>query len=291
MATPQVLILRAPGTNCDRETAFAFETAGARADRLHVNRLLENPRLADTYQICCIPGGFSYGDDVAAGKILANQIRNHLADVFSRFRDAGKLVLGICNGFQVLLKAGAFTREEATQLPATLAFNDSGRFEARWVSLEVERRSPCIFLAGIERLELPVAHAEGRFVCGSTELLERLESRGQVALRYASPEGLKGCAEHMFEFGNSTETRGEKTATVRDPKVEREDRSVAYPANPNGSIANVAGLCDSTGRILGLMPHPERHIRATQHPRWTRRPSPAEGDGLAIFRNAVKFFA
>src|SRR4029453_10090909 len=159
---PRVLILRAPGTNCDRETAFAFETPGALADTVHLNRLLENPRLAVEYQILCIPGGFSYGDDICAGRIFGNQMRHHLRDALMSFKDAGKLIRGICKGFQILVKSGALFPERADEPIATLAFNESGKFEDRWVHLCVA--SPkCVFLAGIERMYLPVAHAEGKF--------------------------------------------------------------------------------------------------------------------------------
>jgi len=260
MTQPQVLILRAPGTNCDEETAFAFEQAGAKAQRVHINRLLEEPGLADQSQILCIPGGFSYGDDVAAGRILANQIRHHLADALHRFHAADKLILGICNGFQVLIKSGVLLADDPQEgPPATLAWNDSGRYEDRWVRLGVEG-AKSVFLRGIEALDLPVAHAEGKFVTRSADVLQRLAGQGQLALRYRRLDG-----------GQSD--------------------SVHYPDNPNGSMGNVAGVCDETGRVLGLMPHPERYIDATQHPRWTRGHAHQPGDGLRLFRNAVEYFA
>src|SRR3989304_9215286 len=170
MPQPQVLILRAPGPNCDEETAFAFELAGAKAERVHINRLLERPGVADQFQILCIPGGFSYGDDVAAGRILANQIRHHLADAMQRFKAAGKLVLGICNGFQVLIKSGLLLEDDPAQgPPASLVWNDSGRYEDRWVRLAVEG-TKSVFLRGIEAMDLPVAHAEGKFVTRNPEV-------------------------------------------------------------------------------------------------------------------------
>jgi phosphoribosylformylglycinamidine synthase len=260
---PRVLILRAPGTNCDRETAFAFETAGARADTIHLSRLLENPRLAGEYQILCIPGGFSYGDDICAGRIFGNQMRHHLADTLLAFKDAGKLILGICNGFQILIKSGVLLPDRADEPIATLTFNDSGKFEDRWVHLRVA--SPkCVFLAGIERLYLPVAHAEGKFVARDEATLARLDAAGQLVLRYAvSPE-------------------------PRTPNPELS--AVPYPACPNGAQLAVAGLCDESGRVFGLMPHPERHIDPTQHPRWTRERR-ERGDGLAVFENAMRFFS
>ena len=255
MAKPRVLILRAPGANCDAEAQFAFELAGASAERVHINRLRERPAELMRYQILCIPGGFTYGDDVAAGKILANQLANYLGDTLRRFRDAERLILGICNGFQVLLKAGLLMPPDEDGPIATLAHNASGKLEDRWVSLHVTP-GQCPFLQGLERLYLPVAHAEGRFLCRQDWLLEGLEETEQTVLRYINPSG--GPAD--------------------------------YPLNPNGSQGDVAGLCDATGRVLGIMPHPERHVLPTQHPRWTREGLAEEGDGLALFRNAVRCF-
>lgn len=255
MATVRVLILRAPGANCDREAQFAFEQAGAVAERLHINRLRENPALLKNYQVLVVPGGFTYGDDVAAGKILANQLANFLGDALHRFRHAERLILGICNGFQALLKAGLILPPDEEGPLATLAHNASGRFEDRWVHLAVSP-GKCPFLTGIDRLHVPVAHGEGRFVCREAWYLQGLIEAGQAVLRFVDNQGKSG----------------------------------AYPVNPNGSQGDIAGLCDATGRVLGLMPHPERHVLPTQHPQWTRQGLAAEGDGLAIFRNAVKFF-
>lgn len=261
MATPRILVLRAPGTNCDRETAFAFEQAGGRADLIHINRLLENPKLPDDYQVLCLPGGFSYGDDIAAGRILANQIRHHLQETLQVFRASQKLILGICNGFQILIKSGVLLPEQpAAGPPATLTWNDSGKYEDRWVQL-IADPGRCVFLRGLERLYLPIAHAEGRFVVHDPAHLPQLAAQHQLAIRYCADDG----AVH--------------------------DSVLPFPVNPNGSMANVAGLCDETGRILGLMPHPERYIDRTQHPRWTRGEGQDPGDGLAIFVNAVRYFS
>ena len=262
MTKPNVLVLRAPGTNCDVETAFAFQQAGAQPETLHINRLLEDSRLLERFQILCIPGGFSYGDDVAAGRILGNQIQHHLANQMVQFKDDGKLILGICNGFQVLIKSGVLLAEDPRHgAAATLTWNDSGRFEDRWVELGV-RESACVFLQGIDAMYLPVAHAEGKFVARDADVLHTLDHAGQLVLRYRLLDG-------------SSE----------------EDGRVPYPDNPNGSMANVAGVCDVTGRVLGLMPHPERHIDPSQHPRWTRSETVRTGDGLAVFTNAVAYFA
>jgi phosphoribosylformylglycinamidine synthase I len=257
MASPRVLVLRAPGTNCDHESAFAFEKAGATTERLHVNALLDNPIRVSDYQILCIPGGFSYGDDISAGRILANQIRNRLFSVLSDFKAADRLILGICNGFQILIKSGLILPDKPEEPAATLANNDSGKFEARWIRLAV-RGTKCVFLQNIDELELPVAHGEGKFVASSQTMLKRLHDGGQLCLRYVD--------------ASSGEQPG-------------------YPENPNGAQMHVAGLCDTSGRVFGLMPHPERHIEPTQHPRWTRRKTqPKAGDGLKIFENAVRFF-
>lgn len=255
MATVRALILRAPGANCDAEAQFAFEQAGAQAERIHVNRLRESSALLDHYQVLVIPGGFTYGDDVAAGKVLALQLSHFLADALQRHRDTGKLILGICNGFQALLKAGLLLPPDSQGLPATLTHNQSGKFEDRWITLQA-RPGRCPFLQGIDRMRVPVAHGEGRFTCRDGRVLPALEQAGQVVLRYYGSAGKPG----------------------------------AYPVNPNGSEGDVAGICDTTGRALGLMPHPERHVLPTQHPRWTRLGLAAEGDGLALFRNAVAYF-
>ena len=265
MPQPHVLILRAPGTNCDNETALAFETAGAKTETLHVNRLLDDPALLEQFQILCIPGGFSYGDDVAAGRILAVQMRHHLAGRLAEFKAAGKLILGICNGFQVIIKSGVLLDDEPPLgPPATLTYNDSGKYEDRWVRLGIRGRK-CVFTAGIEEMYLPVAHGEGKFITRDAAVLRRLDAAEQLVLRYLPLR------------------RAGQDAASGSP--------LPFPDNPNGSTADVAGICDSTGRVLGLMPHPERHIDPTQHPRWTRGEAGPVGDGLALFVNAVRYFA
>lgn len=258
MPAPRVLVLRAPGTNCDHETAYAFEQAGAVAELVHINRLLENPSIAERFQILCVPGGFSYGDDVAAGRILGNQIRHHLRDMCAEFKQAQKLILGICNGFQVLIKSGVLLEDDSLGPIATLGWNDTGRYEDRWVNLAVHG-DRCVFLKGIQSMYVPVAHAEGKFMARDAAMLDRLDQQGQLVLRYTGP----GAGA---------------------------DGQVPFPHNPNGSRRNVAGVCDSTGRVLGLMPHPERHIDPTQHPRWTRGEGQPHGAGLAMFQNAVNYF-
>ena len=254
MPQPRILVLRAPGTNCDAETRLAFEKAGGQAEVLHLNRWLEKPALIRDVQLLCIPGGFSYGDDVAAGRIFAVQLRRHLAEELQKFRDDDRLVLGICNGFQVLLKTGLLQADDQNGPAATLAWNESGRFIDRWVRLR-STGGPCVFLSGIESLELPIAHAEGNFRVRDQAAFDQLDQRGQLPLRY-------------------------------QPSESDNDRY-----NPNGSMGDVAGMCDATGRLFGLMPHPERFVEPTHHPTWTRLPPIEEPDGMRIFRNAVRYFS
>ena len=260
MTAPQVLILRAPGTNCDAETAFAFEQVGAVATVSHVNRIFESPQRLANYQILCFPGGFSYGDDIAAGRILANLMHYQLHEPLQQFKNDGKLILGICNGFQVLMKSGLLFDFDSDAPEATLTWNDSGQFEDRWVHLQ-RGNTDCVFLNGIERMYLPMAHAEGKFVPRDPATLQQLQAAGQCALRYVTAEG------------------DNPTAMVN------------FPDNPNGSIDNIAGLCDRSGRVFGLMPHPERYIDPTHHPHWTRQTELPPPDGLAVFHNAVQYFA
>lgn len=261
------LILRAPGINRDADAAAACELAGARAEQVHVNRLAEGSLHLNNYGFVIVPGGFSYGDHLGAGKLLAVDLIHRLGEQLAAFVADGRPVLGICNGFQVLVKAGVLPGWERTQNPpehpaisdpATLTENESGRFECRWVYLSVDPTSRCIFTQGIEQpLEVPVAHGEGRVAVAASAVLERLQAAGQIALRYTTRAG---CAPD-------------------------------YPANPNGSVDHIAGLCNAQGNVLGLMPHPEDAVLPQQHPRWTREPWRQTGDGLAIFRNAVRYAA
>jgi len=250
---PRVFILRTAGTNCDVETAHAFERAGATPEFVHINRLLENPAKVHEFQIMAFPGGFSYGDDIAAGKILANQITNHLRDVIQQFVAAGKPVIGICNGFQVLVKTDLLPGPLAgrTGQTATLTNNDSGRFTDKWIQLAPPKiPGKCIWTKGLEPLDLPIAHGEGKFVPATENIRQAMWDNGQVALMYANG------------------------------------------SNPNGSVDDIAGVCDATGLVFGLMPHPERYVEPFQHPAWTsQKPLPVVGRGLQIFENAVGRFS
>lgn len=256
MATPKALVLRAAGTNCDRETQFALAQAGFQAERVHVFRLMENPAAMKDYQFLVIPGGFSYGDDVAGGKILANQMIHHLAEALNEFVAAGKLVLGICNGFQAMIKAGllpwAKVDGATANHDATLTWNDSGRFEDRWVHLRADS-DKCVFLPAGTIVALPIAHGEGKFIPQDQKVLDTLRANGQIAVRYVDAAGRPG----------------------------------PYPINPNGSVDDIAGLCDPTGRVMGLMPHPERFVDVTQHPQWTRG-KVTRADGAIFFRRAFE---
>lgn len=251
---PQVCVLRTDGTNCDEETAHAFDKAGGESRLVHVNELRCGARRLRSYQILAIPGGFSYGDDIASGKILAVELVSYLRNELEEFIARPNLVIGICNGFQVLVRTGLLPFRHLGDMQTTLTTNDSGHFECRWVSMVVEP-SPCVFTKELERpIELQVAHGEGKFYADN-ETLAEIEEGSLVVLRYA-------------EEGKATQR---------------------YPANPNGSLAGIAGICDPTGRIFGLMPHPERFVEVTQHPNWRR--SHEKPYGLSFFQNAVSYAA
>jgi phosphoribosylformylglycinamidine synthase I len=252
----RALVLAGYGINCEAETRLAFERAGATATIMHLGDLVESPAFLRDQHILAVPGGFSFGDDVASGKILANRLRYRLGEPLREFIAARKLIIGICNGFQVLVKMGILPLfgDDFVQ-ETTLTHNDSGRFEDRWVHVAVDPASVCVWTRGIKGIELPVRHGEGKFLARNQGVRDRLSAAGQIALRYATADG--GPAKGV------------------------------YPANPNGSLDDVAGICDPSGRIFGLMPHPEAFLEGTNHPRWTREGLQPEGAGLAIFRNGV----
>lgn len=260
MASPRVLVLRAPGTNCDVETAYAFESCGGDVSSVHVNQLIEDPSQGKDFQILCFPGGFSFGDDIAAGRILAQRLSVHLSDLVQAFCSEDRLVLGICNGFQIMMRLGLFFPEQVSDPPATLTENKQARFEDRWVHL-VNSDSNSVFLRDVEKIYLPMAHAEGRFALRDQSAGDALAAAGQLGLRYCTEDG--GAV----------------------------DETLPFPHNPNGGDRNVAGISDPTGRIFGLMPHPERHLDPTHHPFWTRREQqPEHGEGRKIFENAITYF-
>ncbi|MEI6631625.1 MAG: phosphoribosylformylglycinamidine synthase I [bacterium] len=253
MKRPKVCILRTAGTNCDKETAFAFEKSGGQAELIHVNRLINKARRIADYQILAIPGGFSYGDDAGAGRILANELRFKLIEDIRNFIAQGKLIIGICNGFQILVKSGLLPGNGDLNQEASLIINDSNKFEDRWVYLRPQGR--CVWTEGIkEDIYLPVAHGEGKFVVLNKQVLARLKKNRQVIFQYCDNHG----------------------------------RLSGYPDNPNGSIDNIAGISDKSGRIFGLMPHPERHIQISQHPMQAASKK-RQGDGMLIFKNGVNY--
>ena len=246
---PTALIIRTAGTNCDRELAHAFELAGAATRTVHLNQLIADASPLEQADLIGFPGGFSYGDDISAGRIFANRLRHRLFDPLRAAIRRGVPVIGICNGFQVLAKMGLLPDPDLGRQITTLADNTCGRFIDRWVRLEAEPQSKCIWTQGLDRLELPIAHGEGRFLTESDTVLKRLHTNGQIALRYAAAD------------------------------------------NPNGSTEHIAGICDPTGLVLGLMPHPERYTHFTNHPQWTRQAAEALAEtpvGLRFFENAVE---
>jgi len=262
------VVLYGYGLNCDHETQLALNLAGAAAERRHTTELLENPALLWDYQLLAIPGGFSWGDEHGAGVILALRLKLALGQALQEFVASGRLVIGICNGFQVLVNLGLLPNlpERQGQRLVALIPNDCGNFRDAWVHLRVNPESPCVFTRGLDRLELPIRHGEGKFYAPA-EVLQELEEGRQIALTYATADGLP--------------PRGR------------------FPHNPNGSVLDIAGISDPSGRVLGLMPHPEAYITATQHPTWThdketyRRqgltyPNPP-APGLVIFQNAVRY--
>lgn len=267
MATPKALILTGYGINCEEETAFAFEKAGAIADIIHINDVIDGIKNLLTYQIFAVPGGFSYGDDTGSGNALANRIKNNLTEELQHFIGKDTLTIGICNGCQVLANLGiipGFSNNYQERLVA-FTYNTSARYEDRWIHLKVEK-TPCVFTQGIEHLFLPVAHGEGNFYT-KPKILKKLNHQHQIPLRYIKPNGLPAHQE--------------------------------FPYNPNGALEDIAGITDPTGRIFALMPHPERHVFFTQRPDWTLlkeyyqrqgKKLPEQGEGITIFKNAVTYF-
>ncbi len=263
----RAIVIAGNGTNCEREVAHACKLAGADvADIVHVAELLAGRVRLDDYHFLNLAGGFLDGDDLGSAKAGANRLahaavqgsKDTLSDQLQRFIADGKLIMGVCNGFQLMVKMGllpAIDGDYRSQL-TTLTFNDGGRFEDRWCALKVDKDSPCVFTRGLDSLYLPVRHGEGKFVADQT-VLDAIENRHLAVVSYCDPDTL-------------------------EPTMD-------YPLNPNGSLAAIAGVCDETGRLFGLMPHPEAYVHRTHHPRWTREELPEEGMGLWLYQNAVQF--
>jgi phosphoribosylformylglycinamidine synthase I len=271
--SPKALVLTGYGLNCDWETDYAFKLAGAEVHRIHINQLImaekigEVVRLGD-YQILAFIGGFSWGDDHGAGVLLATKLLYNIGEDLLAFIEAGNLVIGICNGFQALVNLGLLPGIDGDYRSRQVALigNDCGSFRDQWVNLQIERESPCVFTRGLRNLELAVRHGEGKFYA-EKQIIDRLGQDKQIVLRYSDSQGnpAGGC----------------------------------FPDNPNGSLEDIAGICDSTGRVFGLMPHPEALNHWSNHPDWTRfkehyrrlgKPYPREGHGIQIFRNGVEYF-
>jgi phosphoribosylformylglycinamidine synthase subunit PurQ / glutaminase len=251
----KTLILRAPGTNCHIETAVAVQRAGGTAEIMPLQILMEKPERLMDYALFVLPGGFSYGDDISAGKVFSNALLHYLEELLPKFLEKGRLVLGICNGFQVLVKCRLLPRPGAKEQKITITDNDSARFECRWVRMEINAKSPCLFTRGLEGyLDLPVAHGEGKVLWAEEEMGNRITGDHLDVFRYHVPEGAKS----------------------------------PFPHNPNGSLRDIAGLCDPSGQVLGLMPHPERHQYPWQHPAWTHPDHDQPLNGLNLFQKAIE---
>ncbi|MCP4115435.1 MAG: phosphoribosylformylglycinamidine synthase subunit PurQ [Desulfobacteraceae bacterium] len=270
MKEVRALVLTGFGLNCDMETAYAFELAGATARRVHINALVDRKVDLDDFHILAFGGGFSWGDDHGAGVVQALKLKNHLGDKLLSFVEKGRLVIGICNGFQTLVNLGLLPGLDNDYRARTVAltWNDCGNFRDQWVTLKGNEESPCVFTKGMTSADMPVRHGEGKFVTDK-ELLERLIANNQVVFRYADE--------------NNEPARGK------------------FPLNPNGSMDDIAGICDPTGRIFGLMPHPEAYNHVTNHPDWARQKEALKREGksldtgltpgMRIFRNGVDYMA
>lgn len=253
---PKVCVLKADGTNCDVETADAFRLGGGTPETVMINQLKSGEKDILNYQILALPGGFSYGDDLGSGKVLGIELDVYLRDQIHEFTERRNgLVLGICNGFQVLTRTGLLPFGTIGEQKATLDANVSGGFRCAPVNLRIEKDNACKFLPGQNKIvEYQVAHGEGNFYAPQ-DVINRIEGNGQVVFRYVN----------------------------RDGKPTKE-----FPDNPNGSINAIAGICDPSGRILGLMPHPERSVKKTQYVNW-RRMGDFEPEGLQVFRNMIQY--
>jgi len=258
MATPKALIMTGNGLNCEEETAYAFEKAGAHSEIVHMDDVLSGEKKLEDHQILAFIGGFSFGDHMGAGTVQALKYQHHLKEDISKFMEKG-LMIGICNGFQTMTRLGilpGFDQNYFSQKVA-LSVNDSCRYEDRWINLRLNE-TPCVFTKGIENMFLPVRHGEGKLYAPK-DIIKRLFDDNLVVMQYCD---------------------------------EKNRVTMEYPNNPNGSLEAIAAICDPSGRILGMMPHPEAYVSPYHHPSWTREKGklPEEGEGLKIFKNAVRYF-
>lgn len=260
---PPILIITGYGLNCEAESKFAWEQAGARPELLHVNDLMADPSGLHKYSGLMFIGGFSFGDHMTSGHVFAHRLRHHLQEELGMFISEGGIIMGVCNGFQIMTKLGLVPGLNGDYFKPSVALmqNDCGVFQNFWIRLKFDPQSPCIFTRGLDAMDLPIRHGEGKLYPKNKATLHALESAGCVPCRYIDP------------------ATGEPTKK--------------FPHNPNGSANAIAGLCDPTGRIFGLMPHPEAFLFPEQHPQWSFRPrgaeTPAHGAGLKLFENAVKY--
>lgn len=250
----KALVLTGYGINCENESKYAIEKSGGVADIYHLNKVIENPKLMEDYNMLMVPGGFSFGDDLGSGKVFGNKMKFKLKDQLSDFVKEGKLVLGVCNGFQILVKMGLLPEPDFQQR-VTLINNDSGHYEDRWVILKGNLKSPCVFSKGIDYLLVPVRHGEGKFVPQDETTLKKIVENEQIVFQYVD------------ENGNT---------------------NAGFPYNPNGAIMNIAGICDRSGRVFGLMPHPEAFNIPQNCPYWVKG-TVKEAMGLKVFKNAVEY--
>ena len=263
MGKVKALVITGFGLNCEKETTAAFEYVGAEVSMVHLNDLIAGKRSLKEFQILAFIGGFSFGDHLGAGTVFANRVHFRLHDELKEFIAAGKLIIGLCNGFQTISRLGIVPALNGNYFvqQAALAHNDSGVFRDDWCVLRANPASPCVFTKGIDQIRLPLRHGEGKFVADAATL-KQIEAKNLVAFRYANADG---------------------------------SLATEFPANPNGSLNSIAGICDETGRVFGLMPHPEAFLSPYNSPTWTadqlKGDLPKEGDGVAIFRNAVEYLA
>ncbi|MDD3276747.1 MAG: phosphoribosylformylglycinamidine synthase subunit PurQ [Kiritimatiellales bacterium] len=261
---PKILIITGYGVNCEAESSRAWELAGAEPVQVHLNDLLDNPAQMRDFRGLMFIGGFSYGDHMTSGHVFALRVKHHLREELQKFIDAGKIILGVCNGFQTMTKIGLLPGLNGEYFDPKVALmqNDCGTFQNFWVNLKFEAASPCIFTKGLSGMPMPIRHGEGKIFTTDKTVIEQIETLGCAAARYADADG--------------------------NPTMD-------FPANPNGSLNAIAGLCDPTGRIFGLMPHPEAYLFPENHPNWDVQKLngtlPPQGLGLKLFENGVKFLA